>query len=388
MKSDCPELRKAALEGDGTPPAAHARACVECAEHLRSTVHLAVLLRDLPYEPPDPAKVQEIRSTLLASGRGRRRRPTLRRLLPWVGLAAAAAALALFQLTGDPVIAAPFQRAQVQADPSARFSHTAGLPDRPEIVHLERGRIRLEVDPLGAHERFIVETADAEVEVRGTIFEVAAEKGRLVRVQVTRGAVEVRQHDRAPVLLRAGERWMRPRAPASIAAPVVGGPPAPPEPASPRPRPKRRAPVVEATSRLPAARTSSSARPPVPANERAFRDAWAAFASGDMAHAAELFQAAEAAAPEASLAEDACYGRALALQRAARKVEAIAEMRRFLGRYPDSVRADEVSIALGWMLLEAGQRSEARARFQQGAASPIARVRVSAERGLEALGGP
>ena len=60
-------------------------------------------------------------------------------------------------------------------------------------------------------------------------------------------------------------------------------------------------------------------------------------------------------------------------------------MRDFLARFPTSARADEVSVALGWELIEAGQLEEARARLTHAAESPVSRVHQSAARGLEEI---
>jgi len=117
-------------------------------------------------------------------------------------------------------------------------------------------------------------------------------------------------------------------------------------------------------------------------HERAFRDAWAAFARGDMGQAAELFAQSESAVPGEPLAEDACYGRAVALDRGGRRAEAIVEMRRFLAQYPRAVRGDEVAVTLGQMLLESGEVEGGRALLERGAKSESAEIRKSAERAL------
>ena len=55
-----------------------------------------------------------------------------------------------------------------------------------------------------------------------------------------------------------------------------------------------------------------------------------------------------------------------------------------LARWPRSPHAGEASIGLGWLLLEAGERAEARLRFAAGVSDPTATVRAEALRGLSA----
>src|SRR5262249_42751611 len=75
-----------------------------------------------------------------------------------------------------------------------------------DVVELESGAAECSWRPLGTGERFLVRTRDAEVEVRGTVFRVAAAQGRIERVEVSEGVVEVR-HDGASQTIRAGESW-------------------------------------------------------------------------------------------------------------------------------------------------------------------------------------
>ncbi len=73
------------------------------------------------------------------------------------------------------------------------------------VLALDRGRIQLEVDPLGAERHLTVIAGDVTVEVMGTIFAVERE-GERVSVDVTRGRVRVRDGSGAREL-GAGERW-------------------------------------------------------------------------------------------------------------------------------------------------------------------------------------
>lgn len=76
---------------------------------------------------------------------------------------------------------------------------------------LVRGELELSVSKLSAGQRFVIETPDAEVEVRGTVFQVEVVNpetncGVETRVGVTEGLVEVRSGARK-VVLSAGESW-------------------------------------------------------------------------------------------------------------------------------------------------------------------------------------
>jgi len=82
-----------------------------------------------------------------------------------------------------------------------------------QVLRLSTGSIDLHVAKLTAEQRFVVGTADAEVEVRGTQFhvsivppEVACGHGTPTRVVVTEGVVVVR-HDDIEDRVSAGEVW-------------------------------------------------------------------------------------------------------------------------------------------------------------------------------------
>src|SRR5690606_17162351 len=74
---------------------------------------------------------------------------------------------------------------------------------------LRDGVVDLTVDALRADQRFLVVTADAEVEVRGTRFSVRAEAGALREVSVREGHVELRRGVQHRVL-SAGGAWRAP----------------------------------------------------------------------------------------------------------------------------------------------------------------------------------
>ena len=90
---------------------------------------------------------------------------------------------------------------------------TVGGDGGSAVLQLAGGVVDLHVAKLGAGQRFVVNTPDAEVEVRGTHFRVAVAApdpacggGTTTRVVVTEGVVVVR-HAGAESRVAAGERW-------------------------------------------------------------------------------------------------------------------------------------------------------------------------------------
>jgi len=173
------------------------------------------------------------------------------------------------------------------------------------------------VRPLLPGARFLVATADAAVEVRGTIFHVEAHDGRLASVTVSEGKVEVR-HRGATALVPAGSAWS-PRVDAPAEAPP----------------PRVEAPAASAR------RGSAKATP-----ARDFADGVGLIERGDYAAAAEKLDAFRAAHPDDARAEDAAYLGVIALQRAGRRPAATAAARRYLALYPQHPRSPAVRAIL------------------------------------------
>jgi hypothetical protein len=95
---------------------------------------------------------------------------------------------------------------------------------------LKEGAIRARVAKLITGERFIISTADAEVEVHGTAFRVAVVPvdpacggGTITRVSVTEGVVSVRR-DGAEVRVTPGHVWPEKCLEAQAAAPAASAP--------------------------------------------------------------------------------------------------------------------------------------------------------------------
>jgi TolA-binding protein len=237
-------------------------------------------------------------------------------------------------------------RATVEAKGPAHYTWSP-LPD--EVVRVAEGQLSIQVEPLGRGERFRVVTGDAEVEVRGTAFDVSVTDDQLTSVKVAHGLVVVRSAQGPTVYLGRGEEWH-----------------APPE-----------APL--------ASRPSSAARAHAGPAERAFAHGWRALRSGGYAEAAGAFERAAEAGPGAALAEDARYWRAVALARGGHSAEARVAMSVFLELHPESTRAGEISAMLGWLLLDVHDHKGATRHFTDATTDPVPAVRSSARAGLSAV---
>jgi hypothetical protein len=262
--------------------------------------------------------------------------------------------------------------ATIQATGDARFYRSSSRPD--ETVHLEHGTIVLEVARLSAPERFRVVTADAEVEVRGTNFEVSASHGQLTKVFVRRGRVEVRSLGGAAAVLDPGDQWVREEE--TPVAPIEAGVGVRPSMVEP-----------PANGRDSSSRTPVRSDPPALAAERdrasdSFGEAWSLLRRGETRKAALAFAKLERDARDNASAEDASYWEGVALARAGESPEAREVLTRFVGRFPESPRAGHAHVILGWLLMKAGDRSAARSAFVGASRDPSASVRDSALDGL------
>jgi ferric-dicitrate binding protein FerR (iron transport regulator) len=261
---------------------------------------------------------------------------------------------------------APRSRAAVRAIGAARYTRVQVPPD--DVLRLENGTIVIEVAALPSGERFRVTTADAEVEVRGTRFQVSASRGKLTGVTVASGRVEVRSAGGGHVVLDPGDEW--------VSGAEVNGRGA-------------------GMSRLPRARAASAlvdpaAAPSVPlrAAHASFDRAWSLLRQGDALRAAALFAEVERTSGDGDIAEDALYWRSVATAKAGDRPAARALFESFLLRFPASSRTGAAAAALGWLYLENAQKDEARRAFERATGDPSPAVRASARNGLRQANGP
>jgi TolA-binding protein len=82
--------------------------------------------------------------------------------------------------------------------------------------------------------------------------------------------------------------------------------------------------------------------------------------------------------------DDICYWAAVAWLRAGDRSRARQALSDVLARWPRSTHAGEASVALGWLLLDAGDRAAARNRFAAAVDDRMPGVRAEATRGLAA----
>ena len=119
--------------------------------------------------------------------------------------------------------------------------------------------------------------------------------------------------------------------------------------------------------------------------EVSFREGRLALRDGDFGSAADLFLRAIAADPDAPLAEDARYWRAVALARAGKDIDAHDTLEAFLLRHPTSMHAGRASLMLGNLLVKSGDLGGASARYEAALDDPDSEVRAAARKALDAL---
>ncbi|MGZ3421726.1 MAG: FecR domain-containing protein [Polyangiales bacterium] len=200
------------------------------------------------------------------------------------------------------------------------------------------GGSKFSVAKLGPGERFLVRTADTEVEVRGTIFRVSVAatecKGTRTRVEVTEGTVVVRHHG-DEVRLAKSERW-----PTGCFEPAtVVAPPQPVEEPVQAPA-KLLAPAP--THVAPAALTAPSPSSDLAAQNDLFAEGVAKKRAGDKIGAALVFDRFLTRWPSSSLAESAAVER----MRLLGGEPARAAAKDYLARFPKgAAHAEAESIA-------------------------------------------
>jgi hypothetical protein len=207
-----------------------------------------------------------------------------------------------------------------------------GITPSAQRFTLRSGSLHADVAKLVTGQRFLVTTADAEIEVRGTSFTVAVSDhptcGTLTSVAVTEGTVWVRFHGTESVLV-AGASWPPP---CTAALPVT--PATTQKPAS----------VAIAPAVTHAAPSPSLSPAPSPAMEtsflgeqnRIFEDAIAAKRRGDVAGALAGFDRLT----DGPLAESAAAER-MRLLAGAHDARARAAAEQYLSRYPNGFAAGE-----------------------------------------------
>jgi hypothetical protein len=217
-----------------------------------------------------------------------------------------------------------------------------------ERISLRRGRVDVVVNKAVEQKRsVVVETPDAEVVVRGTVFDVRVESARAAtttHVHVTQGSVWVLARGVQVALLSAGQSWssaggVSSEPPAAATAPLVESAPAESAPAI------EAAPVVKRGPSLKPSAAGAKSAPPksgtLAEENRLFSSAVEARNRGEAARAAELFGELLATYPQSPLREVAQVERFRALSQAGQSGRAAVEARRYLAEHADGVARKE-----------------------------------------------
>lgn len=202
---------------------------------------------------------------------------------------------------------------------------------------LQQGELVAQVAKLSAAQRFIVNTPDAEIEVRGTRFRLRVVEhpetcgsGTRTRLEVTEGAVEVRVPGLGVTSVTAGQLW--PTDCSGEPARQLPAPPAPvalPAAATPSTHAHQTGKVVPSGAATPvtdAERASALA----PQNDL-FAEGVARGRQGDTGGALRAYQALISRFPSSPLAENAMVERMRLL---GATPDGSAEAKRYLTRYP------------------------------------------------------
>lgn len=342
----------------------HIATCPSCQRLSADLDRIRRALRT-PVEAPTPLEVQRYRARLLraaASPAPRTARFPAPRVAFALAVAAAAAVLLWISGAGRPLPPLPVAataassgsvattaplRVVTTIEPEDGARYVRAVDGTTETVALQHGAVTCRVRHLHAGERFLVTTTDAEVEVRGTVFRVAATLGLLRSVAVTEGTVEVRYHG-GVTLVRAGGEWhlpdedgaaQRDPAPSSSAGAVGSARPPASEPVR-----EPRASAQDGVGRRPAASGGVPKRPPASpglTKTGELEEGVRLVERGDYGAAVEHLERYEREQPGAAGAEDAAFLVVISLQRAGKRAEAAAAAQRYLARYPKGLRRAE-----------------------------------------------
>jgi hypothetical protein len=277
----CERWRDAAPTGasDGAPWRSHLESCPTCAARAPLSAAERARLRGGAEARFDQLTLRRLRQRVLDDARRPRRAP--RRRVPGAARSSALALVAFSVICGWPAARGKPATPSVVTAEGAGAQWSRLVDGDVEVLALRRGAFGVNVQN---HEpgRIFVRLPDGELRDFGTIFRVVVDGARTEEVSVAEGRVAIAVRDLPPALLVAGDLWRRP-------APEIVPPLAAPPPAVRR----------------------------IPAN-------------------------APARAASGLGAEDAAYLRVLELVRAGRQADARSEARRYLRRFPDGFRRDEM----------------------------------------------
>lgn len=220
-----------------------------------------------------------------------------------------------------------------------------------ERISLRHGRVDVAVDKAVESRRsVVVETPDAEIVVRGTIFDVRVEpllSATNTRVHVTRGSVWVLSQGVQVALLSAGQSWSSAGGVEAAAVPPLPGraeaPSATESVTSPAPAAAKAGSASGATKKASSARKAGT----LAEENRLFAAGVEARNRGDAARAAELFGELLGSYPQSTLREVAQVEHFRALKQGGQATRAASEARRYLAEHADgAARTEARDVAL------------------------------------------
>lgn len=310
----------------------HVGSCAACHDELSALRALDAAMGALGAEDAPPLERHRLRAALLREANDRIVASPRANFSRWVPLAAvlvvtlAFAALwitrtrAVVPVASNVATAPKFDVASI--DGAVWRIRTDGATATIELVE---GSASFAVPHLEPAQRFVVALPDAEIEVRGTRFDVAVEAGATRSVSVTEGRVVLRRRGGDELALRAGDRWSRvePSPPIEVVAST------PPPVASAAPRKAHPSPI--------ASTVASSA----PSAASRFEGAMAAFHAADYARADSLLATFAVDFPSDPRCEDAAFLRAVACWRLGDKSGAAKHAKAYLDAYPNGLRRVE-----------------------------------------------
>lgn len=244
-------------------------------------------------------------------------------------------------VAGDRVVVEPGARTTIALPNGTSIA----IEDQTELVlesvgpqirfDLGRGAVHADVAKLGADERFVIRTVDAEVEVHGTSFDVmrvapdpSCGDGTSTRVRVREGVVSVRFAGKE-AFIHPNEVW-----PADCGSVIAA------------------TPVASVATVEPHATRAGSApsRPSVPSSTLAaqndlFEKAIAKKRAGDTAGAIAGFEELLARFPSSHLAQ-AALGERMKLLREVDRARAKTAARDYLRRYPNGFARNDAAVLL------------------------------------------
>ncbi len=400
FRGKCPNKSELAQAHSGKPDKrlqAHLKNCPKCAAVYEDDAQLIELGKKLQSPLPTDERLKKMKLELTKEAvafQAKSNQP--RSYTKAFALAATLAAVFLLAFIYSIVLnqsqnveVENIYRASITPVGMATYSVESAQPN--EIVRLLEGTIKVKVDPLRSGERFRIMLGDADIEVKGTVFNVEAKNNALVDVRVFSGKVEVRRLTEVPLVLASRESWASRRPSGDIdekkvtVVKVAEAAPAavPPNAISPRvsslprePRNIERTPVAQ--------KSLSSDQTPLEndVQREHFEKGWRALRAGRYSEAVEAFAQAAKLGQQTPMTEDVAFWHAVALKYSGQTDRAQAMLLDFTKVHPSSPHVNEASVILGWLLFDKGDYKQAGYFFNSAIDAPVPRIRDSAVKGL------